>query len=113
MTLSEFRDAYRTHVRKHIVEFLDELTLEDFNQHVILVSYTDIGPLLIPSGLTVAAAISAGCKVIFFEDGRCLDLINLTRTVHPYSVQQPAILANRDQEFAHEYPGRPRTVLSS
>lgn len=113
MTLSDFRDAYRTHVRKHIVEFLDTLTIEDFNQPAILVSYTDIGPLLIPSGLTVAAAISAGCKVIFFEDGRCLDLINLTRTVHPYSVQQPAILVRQGQESSLEYPGRPRTVLSS
>ena len=113
MTLSDFRNAYRTHVRKHIVEFLDTLTLEDFNQPVIFVSYTDIGPLLIPSGLTVAAAISAGCKVIFLEDGRCLDLINLTRTVHPYLIQQPAILANRDQESVREYPGRPRTSLSS
>ena len=48
MTLSDFRNAYRTHVRKHIVEFLDTLTLEDFNQPAILVTYVEGGPLFEP-----------------------------------------------------------------
>ena len=113
MTLSEFRNAYRTHVRKHIVEFLDTLTIEDFNQPVILVTFVDGGPLCMQCGWTVASAVSAGCKAIYLEDGRVLDLVNLTWSSHPLSVQQPAVVANRDQESVREYPGRPRTSLSS
>lgn len=113
MTLSDFRDAYKTHVRKHIVEFLDTLTLEDLNQPVIMVSFLEGGYALMPSGWTVASAISAGCKVIFLEDGRLLCLITLSWGRHPFSIQQPAILVRQGQESAHEYPGRPRTVLSS